>query len=158
MFADTVFHLNFANFSPNHKISNVAPIEHISRESKSQNQSNYCEGPIRTKKTSQETNENSRKKLTSCLKRGKTRVTESWLVLVFWLTKRVEFFRPITGRSKAKTVRFRITFDTQPRISPIVISPSYHPCISQLTHIVLLHFQVLFYSIPLGFDSVYLLH
>ena len=61
MFPDPVFHLNFANFSPNHKISNVAPIEHISRESKSQNQSNNCEGPIKTKKTSQETNENSRK-------------------------------------------------------------------------------------------------
>ena len=33
MFADTVFHLNFGNFSPNHKILNAAPIEHISRES-----------------------------------------------------------------------------------------------------------------------------
>ena len=33
MFADTVLHLNFANFSPNHKILNAAPIEHISRES-----------------------------------------------------------------------------------------------------------------------------
>ena len=33
MFADTVFHLNFVNFSPNHKILNAAPIEHISRES-----------------------------------------------------------------------------------------------------------------------------
>ena len=82
-------------------------------------------------------------------------MTESWLVLVFWLTKRVEFFRPITGCSKAKTLRFRITFDTQPTISQIVISPLY---LSQLTHIVLLYFQVLFYSIPLGFDSVYLLH
>ena len=64
-------------------------------------------------------------------------------------------FWPITGRSKAETERFRITFDTQPKISPIVISPWY---LSQLTHIVLLYFQVLFYSIPLGFDSVYLLH
>ena len=34
---------------------------HFTWESKSQNQSNYYERPIRTKKTSQETNENSRK-------------------------------------------------------------------------------------------------
>ena len=155
MFADTVFYLNFGNFSPNHKILNAAPIEHISREglkaktrviitNDQSEQRRHHKKPMRT-----------REKLTSCLKRGKTRVTESWLVLVFWLTKRVEFFRPITGRSKAKTVRFRIFFDTQPTISPIVISPWY---LSQLTHIVLLYFQVLFYSIPLGFDSVYLLH
>ena len=78
--------------------------------------------------------------------------------LSFLIDREGGVFWPLTGRRKAKTVRFRVTFDTQPRIYPIVISPSYHPCISQLTHIVLLYFQVLFYSIPLSFDSVYLLH
>ena len=42
------------------------------------------------------------------LKRGKTRVTKSRLVLVFaadWLTRRREFFDPITERSKGRRTR-----------------------------------------------------
>ena len=51
-------------------------------------------------------NENSKWKHPDCLKRGKTRATKSWLVLVWYSIGREgrAFFGPTTERSEAKPI------------------------------------------------------
>ena len=93
-------------------------------------------------------NENSKQKQATCLKRGKTRMTNSRLYLVlhlfsFALVERMgrEFSEPITQQSKVKPKQPRITFDTQ-----LKIALREHPSFQRLPTLPLFLVKVCSYS------------